>query len=276
MGGAGRPDLGDRPGAAVRRVGDDAASTTPAAAATCSDRLYEKPSATAAQLAVAAARVDRDRAGFLTPYADVDVAALSHAGLDAIIAHRLPAGMRWPARSGGHVRSNAAGTGAGRCSVAWPADGPAERRHADQPRARRRGLNTVVLNSGELPSSDGPYDNALDRTTAADGTDHVGAARRLGDHQPARVGVGRARRPGPVRRRPGLPRADRDDLARRRTWPRSLVIAPPRPGTRRAAEAGGAAVDHHVRAVAARPACPALAAAAARSCRQARRCRPAR
>ena len=107
---------------------------------------------------------------FLTPYADVDAAALSHAGLNADLAsaYRLgdaEASKILPNTFG----SSADGTGTGTAlPVAWPAGGTAD---ADTltSLARAGGINTVVLNSGELATSTPPYDNALARTKTSAG-----------------------------------------------------------------------------------------------------------
>ena len=107
---------------------------------------------------------------FLTPYADVDAAALSHAGLDADLTSAYQLGDAvasniLPSTFG----SSADGTGTGTAlAVAWPAGGTAD---ADTltSLARSGGINTVVLNSGELPTSTPPYDNALARTKTSTG-----------------------------------------------------------------------------------------------------------
>jgi hypothetical protein len=109
---------------------------------------------------------------FLTPYADVDAAALSHAGLNADLASAYQLGDAeaskiLPSTFG----SSADGTGTGTAlAVAWPAGGSAD---ADTltSLARAGGINTVVLNSGELATSTPPYDNALARTKTSTGAD---------------------------------------------------------------------------------------------------------
>ena len=107
---------------------------------------------------------------FLTPYANVDAAALSHAGLDADLtsAYRLgdaEASQILPSTFG----SSADGTGGGTAlATAWPAGGTADAGVLTS-LARAGGINTVVLNSGELPTSTPPYDNALARTKTSTG-----------------------------------------------------------------------------------------------------------
>ena len=107
---------------------------------------------------------------FLTPYANVDASALSHAGLNADLTSAYQLGDTvasniLPSTFG----SSADGTGTGTAlAAAWPAGGTAD---ADTltSLARSGGINTVVLNSGELPTSTPPYDNALARTKTSTG-----------------------------------------------------------------------------------------------------------
>jgi Family of unknown function (DUF6049) len=139
--------------------------------AVCVHRTSE-PASTAA-----ATWLDSLRAGtagdemFLTPYADADVSALTHAGLDATLkmAYQVGesvAGKILPDAFG----TNGTGTGGGGApSIAWPADGTADKSVLTS-LADNGGINTVVLNSGELPSTDPPYDNALGSTTTTAGT----------------------------------------------------------------------------------------------------------
>ena len=107
---------------------------------------------------------------FLTPYADVDAAALSHAGLNADLASAYQLGDAEASKILPNTfGSSADGTGTGTAlAVAWPAGGTAD---ADTltSLARAGGINTVVLNSGELATSTPPYDNALARTKTSAG-----------------------------------------------------------------------------------------------------------
>jgi uncharacterized protein DUF6049 len=115
---------------------------------------------------------------FLTPYADVDVAALSHAGLDTDLRTAYTIGESVAGkdlhRSFG---TNGTGTGAdGSASVAWPADGTADASVLTS-LARNAGISTVVLNSDEMPpaaSSSFSADTAVTSvTTGIGGTMHV-------------------------------------------------------------------------------------------------------
>src|SRR3984957_12589538 len=109
---------------------------------------------------------------FLTPYADVDAAALSHAGLNADLASAYQLGDAGASKIlPSTFGTSADGTGTGTAlPVAWPAGGAAD---ADTltSLARAGGINTVVLNSGELATSTPPYDNALARTKTSTGAD---------------------------------------------------------------------------------------------------------
>jgi Family of unknown function (DUF6049) len=108
---------------------------------------------------------------FLTPYANVDVAALSHAGLDEDLrtAYQLGESVARQilSRSFG-INGVGAGDG-GSPAVAWPANGTADASVLTS-LASDGGISTVVLNSGELPSTDGQYDNALGSAATGSGT----------------------------------------------------------------------------------------------------------
>ena len=105
---------------------------------------------------------------FLTPYADVDAAALSHAGLDADLASAYQLGDAVARK----ILPDTFGSGADAAGtvlpVAWPAGGTADAGTLTS-LARAGGISTVVLNSGELPTSTPPYDNALARTKTSTG-----------------------------------------------------------------------------------------------------------
>ena len=92
--------------------------------------------------------------------------------------------------------SSADGTGSGTAlPVAWPAGGTADASTLTS-LARAGGINTVVLNSGELPTSTPPYDNALARTKTS--TEASMSALLADSGSPASSARPRpARRPGP-------------------------------------------------------------------------------
>jgi len=105
---------------------------------------------------------------FLTPYADVDVASLSHNGLDADLRSAYKVGDAVEATVlPGTFGAKAAGTP---LAAAWPAGGVADAGVLTS-LADDGGVNTVVLNSNELPSSMAPlYDTAIARTKTSTGS----------------------------------------------------------------------------------------------------------
>jgi hypothetical protein len=104
---------------------------------------------------------------FLTPYADVDVAALSNNGLDADLRSAYQVGDTVAAK----VLPGTFGATANPTALAaaWPAGGTADAGVLTS-LARDGGVNTVVLNSNELPSSMPPYDTAIARTKTSTGS----------------------------------------------------------------------------------------------------------
>jgi Family of unknown function (DUF6049) len=139
--------------------------------AACTGRSPQPPSPAAAKWLAALQTSAAGEPAFLTPYANVDEAALSHAGLDANLrsAYLLGesvAGQLLPGTFGADGR----GTGAGAVlKAAWPAGGEADAGVLTS-LADDGGISTVVLNSSELRSSTPGYDNALARTTSGTGT----------------------------------------------------------------------------------------------------------
>jgi hypothetical protein len=137
----------------------------------CTGRSLEKASPAASEWLSKLRTSTAGQPAFLTPYANVDVAALSHAGLDGSIrtAYHLGdavAGQVLPGTFG----SNSDGTGGGAVlKAAWPADGLADAEVLTS-LANDGGISTLVLSSGELPSSTPGFDNALGRTTSGIGT----------------------------------------------------------------------------------------------------------
>jgi Family of unknown function (DUF6049) len=107
---------------------------------------------------------------FLTPYGDVDVSALSHTGLDQDLqnAYRLGESVarKILSRPFG-IKGTSTGDG-GSPAVAWPAGGVADASVLSS-LATDGGIDTVVLNSDEMPSTDAPYDNALGAATTLSG-----------------------------------------------------------------------------------------------------------
>jgi hypothetical protein len=138
--------------------------------ADCTDRFRVRASTAAgawlSQLKTATAGAP----AFLTPYGNVDVAALSHAGLDSNIQAAYQVGET----VAGQILPNTfgkTGTGTGDGQVlkaAWPADGLADAGVLTS-LAHDGGISTVVLSSKELSSSS-VGENALARTVSDIGT----------------------------------------------------------------------------------------------------------
>jgi Family of unknown function (DUF6049) len=114
---------------------------------------------------------------FITPYADADVSALTHAGLsnDLRTAYQLgeSAASQILHRSFG-IKGDSTG-GGGSPAVAWPAGGEADASVLTS-LADYGGISTVVLNSGEVPAASVPYDD-----------DHSLALTSTGSGSPMRV-----------------------------------------------------------------------------------------
>jgi hypothetical protein len=133
-----------------------------------------KPTPASAAAAAWLSSLRADTAGepmFVTPYGDTDVAALAHSGLDADLrtAFRLGESQARQILSRPFgIHGQGTGDG-GSPAVAWPADGAADASVLDS-LAGDGGINTVVLNSGEMRSTAAPYDNALAKTTTSNGT----------------------------------------------------------------------------------------------------------
>jgi hypothetical protein len=133
--------------------------------AQCTERFTEKPSTAATRWLSQLQTSTAGESAFLSPYANVDVAALSHSGLDPNIqaAYRLGqtvAGQILPQTFG----TTGTGTGGGAVlKAAWPADGLADAGVLTS-LANEGGINTVVLSSNELRSTSTGEEDALART----------------------------------------------------------------------------------------------------------------
>lgn len=103
---------------------------------------------------------------FLTPYADADVSALSHSGLDEDLrsAYQLGESVAHKILSRPFgIKGTGTGDG-GSPAAAWPAGGVADASVLSS-LASDAGIGAVVLNTDEIASTDSPYDNALGKTT---------------------------------------------------------------------------------------------------------------
>ena len=138
--------------------------------AVCTERLLDQPSKPASAWLSQLKTSTTSSPAFLTPYADVDVAALSHAGLDSSIASAYQVGETVAGQIlPGTFGKNGTGTGDGAVlKAAWPADGLADAGVLTS-LADDGGISTVVLSSDELPSSS-PWEDALAKTISSMGT----------------------------------------------------------------------------------------------------------
>jgi hypothetical protein len=139
--------------------------------AECSERFRAQPSQAAAKWLAQLKTSTAGQPAFLTPYASVDVAALSHSVLDPSIAaaYRLGdtvAGQMLPNTFGG----NGTGTGDGTVlKAAMPADGRADAGVLTS-LADDGGIDTVVLSTDELSADTSGGEDALARTVSGVGT----------------------------------------------------------------------------------------------------------
>jgi hypothetical protein len=135
----------------------------------CTDRTpVKKPDPAAVSWLSELRTATAGQSAFLTPYADVDVAALSHNAMDANVKTAYQLGRQTaaeilPATFG----TTASGSGTV-LAAAWPADGVADIQVVDS-LVSDGGIDTVVLKTGELPSSAGNYDTAQQRTATSSG-----------------------------------------------------------------------------------------------------------
>ncbi|HET9082545.1 MAG TPA: DUF6049 family protein [Trebonia sp.] len=135
--------------------------------ADCTDRFRNQPS-TAASTWLAQLKTSTAGApAFLTPYGNVDVAALSHAGLDTNVQAAYQVGET----VAGQILPNTfgkTGTGTGDGQVlkaAWPANGQADAGVLTS-LAHYDGISTVVLSSNEVSSPSSRGEDALARTVS--------------------------------------------------------------------------------------------------------------
>jgi hypothetical protein len=137
----------------------------------CSERTPERPSPAAGKWLSQLGTTTAGEPAFLTPYANVDVAALSHSGLDSNIA----AAYRVGDTVAGQILPNTfgkSGTGTGAGAVlkaAWPADGLADAGVLTS-LADDGGISTVVLSSNELSPESAGGEDALAKTVSGVGT----------------------------------------------------------------------------------------------------------
>jgi hypothetical protein len=145
----------------------------------CTGGTRRQASAAAAQWLSALRTATSHQQMFVTPYADVDVAALTHEGLDSDLTSAFNQGRTVAsALLGRSFGSSAAGGTAGQTSlqssapdaIAWPADGLADSSVLGN--LAVNGVGTVVLSSSEMPSpgTTGYTPAAVTTTPTAAGT----------------------------------------------------------------------------------------------------------
>ena len=133
--------------------------------ATCSGAVTKRGSPAARSWLAQLRSVTEQQDYFVTPYADVDVSALTHAGLVTdlkraqnqgnLVAHKLLGGTQRPAAGGG--------------TIAWPAAGIADFGVLGSLAAN--GVSSVILNSSLMPPKTPLLYTPSAITTALDGVD---------------------------------------------------------------------------------------------------------
>jgi hypothetical protein len=110
-------------------------------------------------------------ASFLTPYANVDAAALSHSGQEDILksAYQLGDTVANQVLPGSFGKNGGSAGGGQVLNAAMPADGLADSEVLAS-LAADGGVNTVLLSSAEQPSSSAPGEDALAKATSDIGT----------------------------------------------------------------------------------------------------------
>src|SRR5262249_5321988 len=141
--------------------------------ATCSGGAVHPASAAARAWLKEVQSAARQQDFFVTPYADVDVAALSHRGLTSELAGAFAEGRTEAdailgekqrpsfAPDGGSARAGATGR------IAWPPDGIADYSVLETLAASPNRIGTVILDSTMMPSTVGFTPTAV--TTTPDG-----------------------------------------------------------------------------------------------------------
>ncbi len=143
--------------------------------AACTGAVAERASPAAAAWLASLKTVTASQDFFVTPYADVDVAALTHAGLSTDLAQAYATGLRvTQERLKLGVTQRAAGVSG---QIAWPADGIAD--YAVLGNLAAHGVGTVILSSSMMPPSSPAQLTPSAITTTPDGVNaglHVALA----------------------------------------------------------------------------------------------------
>ncbi len=128
--------------------------------AACSGRDRQPADAAASSWLSALQTGVAGQPAFITPYADVDVAALSHAGLDANLRTAYQLGETVASQVLPQTFGKTEDGSGGALPAAWPADGIADSGVLTS-MATDGGVRAVVLRGGSLPSAAGQWDDAL-------------------------------------------------------------------------------------------------------------------
>jgi hypothetical protein len=146
--------------------------------AACTGGTSQRASPAAAEWLFGVRAAAASQQTFTTPYDDVDVAALSHQGLDSDLASAFrQSATAARALLGASSRPSSAAASPGRAapsagsgSIAWPADGLADSSVLAD--LAVNGISTVVLSSDEMPAPGGTFipDDAVASTPTATGT----------------------------------------------------------------------------------------------------------
>ena len=144
--------------------------------ADCTGGITYRASPAAAQWLSGVRTISSGQPMFTTPYDDVDVAALSHQGLDSDLTSAyqqssVAASSLLGTSSGTQAAvGSPAGPSSAARSIAWPADGLAD--SSVLANLAVNGIGTVVLSSDEMPGPSGIFtpDDAVASTPTATGT----------------------------------------------------------------------------------------------------------
>ncbi len=138
----------------------------------CSGRFKQQASSAAQDWLTKLRTTSAGQPAFATSYANVDVAALTHAGLDSTIkaAYQLGDTVASQILPGTFGKDGTGTTDGTALRAAWPADGIADSGVLTN-LASDAGIDTVILSSvGNKISSLSGYDDALAKTTSGIGT----------------------------------------------------------------------------------------------------------
>jgi hypothetical protein len=131
--------------------------------ATCSGAVTKRASPAARSWLAGLRSVTAEQDYFVTPYADVDVSALTHAGLDTDLERAQKEGATAAEKFLGGTQRPAVGGG----TIAWPAAGIAD--FGVLGNLASTGVSSVILNSSLMPPKTAPPYTPSAITSALDG-----------------------------------------------------------------------------------------------------------